>query len=120
VRWVVGSVCVFFVGGGGGGGLFRLISGYTDVSPSLRQSVAGLSPRKPGFDSSPDYAKFVMNKTSLRQVYLRVLRLTPVTTIPPVQHKHLHLNTILIITTSLAKRVNHQAKQFSSGYWEVR
>jgi len=102
--------------------LFRLISGFTDSCfvPSLRQSVAGLSPRRPGFDSSPDYAKFMVDKTTMGQVYLRVLRLPPVITIPPMLHTHLHLNTILIITTRGAKRENHQAKQFSSRHQALR
>jgi hypothetical protein len=78
--------------------LFKLISGFTDV-PSLRQSVAVLSPRRSEFDSSPDYAEFMVDKT-MGQVSLRVLRLPPVTTIPPMLHIHLHLNTILIIRTS--------------------
>jgi hypothetical protein len=48
--------------------LFRLVSGFTDV-PSLRQSVAVLSPWRPGLYSSPDYAEFMVDKTTMGQVF---------------------------------------------------
>ena len=81
--------------------LFRLTSGFADVVPSFRQLVTVLSPRTPGFDSSPDFAKFMVDKTTLGQFFfIQVLRLPPVTIIPPMLHTHLHLNTILIIRTS--------------------
>jgi len=87
--------------------LFRLISGFTDVVPSLRYLGASFSLRRPVFDSSPDYAKFKVDKTTLGQVFLRVLRLPPVTIIPPMLHTRLRLNTILNIRTRGAKRANH-------------
>lgn len=90
--------------------LFKLISGFTDV-PSLRLSVAVLSSRRPEFESSPDYAEFMVDKT-MGQVSLRGLRLPPVTTIPPMLHIHFHLNTILIIRTSGRNVVTNKQSNF--------
>jgi hypothetical protein len=52
--------------------------------PWLRRLVAGLSPRKPGFDPGSVHVGFVVHKVALGQVFLRALRFFPVNFIPPV------------------------------------
>ena len=52
----------------------------------LRRLVAGLSPRRPGFDSGSVHVGFVVDKVSLGQVFPRVLRFFPVNSIPTVLH----------------------------------
>ena len=46
--------------------------------PWLRRSVAGLSPRRPGFDPGSVHVGFVVDNVALGQVFLRVLRFSPV------------------------------------------
>jgi len=58
----------------------------------LRLFVAGLSPRRPGFDPRPIRLSFVVEKVSLRPVLLLVLRFFPFDIIPPVLHTHLQLH----------------------------
>jgi len=41
--------------------------------------------------------KFMVDKVALRQVFLRVLRLFPVSAIPSMFHTHLHLHVALRI-----------------------
>jgi hypothetical protein len=45
-----------------------------------------LSPRSPGFDPGSVHVGFVVDKVALGQVFLRVLRSSPVNFIPPVLH----------------------------------
>jgi hypothetical protein len=52
-----------------------------------KQLIAGLSPRRSGFDSGSVYVGFVVDKVALGQVFLRVLRFSPVNFIPPVSIK---------------------------------
>ena len=54
--------------------------------PWLRRLVAGLPPRRPGFDPGSVHVGFVVNKVTLGQVFSRVLRFSPVNLIPPVFH----------------------------------
>jgi hypothetical protein len=56
--------------------------------PWLRRLVAGLSPRRLGFDPGSVHVEFLMDKVALGQVPPppRVLRFSPVTFIPPVLH----------------------------------
>jgi hypothetical protein len=54
--------------------------------PWLRLLAAGLPPRRPGFDPGSVHVGFVMDKVTLGQVFLRVLRFSPVSFIPPVRH----------------------------------
>jgi hypothetical protein len=63
---------------------------------NLRRSVAGLSPRRPGFDTRPVYVRTVVDKGALGQIFLPVLRFYPVTTIPLVLHTDIHLQTALM------------------------
>jgi hypothetical protein len=52
----------------------------------LRQLIAGLSPRRPGFDPGSVHVGFVVDKVALGHVFLRVLRFSPVNFIPPLLH----------------------------------
>ena len=54
--------------------------------PWLRLLVAGLPPRRPGFDPGPVHVGFVVDKVALGQVLPRVLRFSFVNFIPPVLH----------------------------------
>jgi hypothetical protein len=69
------------------------ISGYIKYKkinvkavPWLRRLVAGLPPRRTGFDPGPVHVGFVVIKVALGQVLPRVLRFSPVNFIPPVLH----------------------------------
>jgi hypothetical protein len=46
----------------------------------LRRLVAGLSPRRPGFDPGSVHVGFVVAKVALGQVFVRVLRFSSVNT----------------------------------------
>jgi hypothetical protein len=65
--------------------------------PWLRRLVAGLSPRRHGFDPGSVRVGFVVDKVALGQVFLPVLRFSPVNFIPPV----LHYTKKLIFITGL-------------------
>jgi hypothetical protein len=56
--------------------------------PRLRRLVAGLSPRRPGFNPGSVHVGFVVDKVALGQVPPppRVLRFSPINFIPPVLH----------------------------------
>jgi hypothetical protein len=54
--------------------------------PWLRWLVTGLSPQRPGFNPGSVHVEFVVDKVALGQVFLRVLRFSPVSFIPPVLH----------------------------------
>ena len=55
--------------------------------PWLRRLVAaGLSQRRSGFDPGSVHVGFVVDKVALGQVFLRVLRFSPVNFIPPMLH----------------------------------
>jgi hypothetical protein len=54
--------------------------------PWLRRLVAGLSPRRSLFDPGSVHVGFVMDKVALGQVFLRILRVSPINFIPPVLH----------------------------------
>jgi hypothetical protein len=51
--------------------------------PWLRRLVAGLSPRSPVFAPRSVHVGFVVDKVALGQVFLRVLRFSPVSIVPP-------------------------------------
>jgi hypothetical protein len=46
--------------------------------PCLKRLIAGLSPRRLGFAPGSIHVGFVVDKVALRQVFLRVLRFSPV------------------------------------------
>jgi hypothetical protein len=54
--------------------------------PWLRRLVAGLPPRRPGFDPGSVHVGFLVDIVPLGQVFPRVLRFSPVSFIPPVLH----------------------------------
>jgi hypothetical protein len=65
--------------------------------PCLRRLVAGLSPRKPGLDPGLVHVRFVVDKVTLGHVFLRLLRFSPVSIIPPL------LRTLFIYTLLLSE-----------------
>jgi hypothetical protein len=54
--------------------------------PWLRRLVAGLSPRRQGFDPGSIYVGSVVDKVEVGQVFPQVLGFSPVTFIPTVLH----------------------------------
>jgi hypothetical protein len=53
----------------------------------MTQAVfTGLSPRRFGFDPGSVHVGFVVDKVALGQVFLRALRFSPASLIPPVLH----------------------------------
>jgi hypothetical protein len=56
--------------------------------PWLRWLVIGLSPRRPGFVPGSVHVGCVVDKVALGQVFLRILRFSPVNFIPPVLHSN--------------------------------
>ena len=77
----------------------------SNAVPWLRRLVAGLSPRKPGFDPVSVYVGFVVEKVALGQVFPRVLRFYPVNLIPPVFHWKLDFN-VNVVKIDIFKPVN--------------
>ena len=69
-----------------------------------RLLVSGFSPWRRGFDPRPAYAGFTIDKVLLGQVFLGVLRISPVIIIPPLLHSHfpckvkIKVKVIFIIT----------------------
>jgi hypothetical protein len=62
--------------------------------PWLRRLVAGLSPRRSGFDPGSVHVGFVVDNMALGQVFPRVLRFSPVNLIQPVlNYKEKRKNT---------------------------
>jgi hypothetical protein len=68
----------------------------------LRRLVAGLSLRSPGFEPRSIHVGFVVEKVALGQVFLRVLRFSPVNIIPP----------------SLSNSYHHQGDEQYVRYWQ--
>ena len=67
----------------------------TEVVSWFRQLVAGLWLRRTVLDPRPVHERSVVDKVAVGQVYLRVLRFSPVSIIPPMLHTHLHLHVAL-------------------------
>jgi hypothetical protein len=72
-------------------GLWKGSTGRAELSivkavPWLRRLAAGLPPRRPGFDPGSVHVGFLVDKVTLGQVFLRVLRFSAVNFIPPVLH----------------------------------
>ena len=57
----------------------------------LRRLVAGLSPRRPGFDPRSIYVRFVLKSVELRQVSFRIFLFTPTNITPLLLHTDFHL-----------------------------
>ena len=54
--------------------------------PWLRRLVAGLPPRRPGFDPGSVHVEFVVDIVALGQAFPQILRFSPVNFIPPALH----------------------------------
>jgi len=63
--------------------------------PELRQLVAGLSPRRRGFDPRSFGMRFEVDKVALGQVFLHILQFPPVSIIPPVILTRLLIHVVL-------------------------
>ena len=80
--------------------------------PSLRRLVAGFSPRRPVFNPRPVDVRFVMDKMTMGQVLLQVLRFSPVSIIPPILHTHLHPHLDLTRKTNVRSLGTFQTAMF--------
>jgi hypothetical protein len=69
--------------------------------PWLRRLVAGLSPRRLGFDPGLVPVGFVLDKVALEKVFPRVLRIFRVSFIPPVLHDTEKLKNLINLITGL-------------------
>jgi hypothetical protein len=56
---------------------YHYINSSVTAVPWLRRLVAGLPPRRRGFDPGSVHVGFVMDKVALGQVFPRVLRFSP-------------------------------------------
>jgi len=61
---------------------------------------AGLSSQRLSFDLGPMHVGFIMDKVALYQVFLQLIRFSPVSTIPPKLQTHFHLYDALVVRTS--------------------
>jgi hypothetical protein len=68
--------------------------------PWLRRLVAGLSPRRRGFDPSSFRVRFVVEKMTLGWVLSKKPQFSPVSVIPPMLHIHHHLHVPLTRRTN--------------------
>jgi hypothetical protein len=69
--------------------------------PWLKRLVAGLSPRRPGFDPGSVHVGFVVDKVALGQVFPGVLLFSSVNFIPPVLHYTEKRKKLIIFITGL-------------------
>jgi hypothetical protein len=67
-------------------GTYCLYQQSNTAVPWLRRLVAGLPPRRPGFDAGSVHVGFVVDKVALGQLFLPVLRFSTASFIPPVLH----------------------------------
>jgi hypothetical protein len=74
--------------------------------------IFGLSLRGAGFGPEPVHVSFVADKVALGQVFLPILRSSPVGIIPPTLHTHLHLHVGVTITTNGRSLRNFQKALF--------
>jgi hypothetical protein len=82
-----------------------LCKGLGAAVPWLRRLVAGISPRRPGFDSRSVHVGFVVDKVVLGQVFPRVLLFSPVNLIPPVLHYLKKMKKLIIFLFIFITRV---------------
>ena len=80
--------------------------------PSLRRLVTGFSSRRPVFDPRPVDVRFVVDKMTLGQVFLQVLRFSPFSIIPPILHTHLHPHLALTRKTNARSLGTFQKAMF--------
>jgi hypothetical protein len=60
--------------------------------PWLRQLVTGLSLQRPGFDNSPVYVRFIVERILLDKSLSKYYQVSHITVVPPLLHTHLHLD----------------------------
>jgi hypothetical protein len=72
--------------------------------PWLRRLVAGLPPRRFGFDPGSVCVGFVVYKVALGQVFPRVLQFSPLNFIPPVLHYTGKRKKLITFITGLHKK----------------
>lgn len=70
----------------------------------LRRLVAGIPTQSFGFDPSPVYAGFVVDKKELGHVYIRILRCPPVNIIPPMLHTDLSPTLHVLASDNVVKQ----------------
>ena len=63
--------------------------------------VVGMSPRRPLFDPRPVSVEFMVDKLALAQDFLRVLRYSTVSFMPPVLRTHLFINYRCLAVSSV-------------------
>jgi hypothetical protein len=79
--------------------------------PWLRRLVAGLSPRRRGFDPGSVQVGFLVDKVALGQVFPRVLRFSPVSFISPVLHYTENGKKLIIFITGLHCGTLHHKRE---------
>jgi hypothetical protein len=65
---------------------------WADGNITRSERRRGISLRRPGFYARSVLVRFVVDKVALGQVFLQILRFSPVSIIPPILHTHLHLH----------------------------
>ena len=73
---------------------------WRSAVPWLRRLLAGLPPRRHGFDPSLVHVGSVVDKVTQGQVFSLSTSFSPVCIIPPMFHTHLHINNTAIRRTS--------------------
>jgi hypothetical protein len=61
-----------------------------NLAPGAVQLLADLSTRRPGIEPRLDHVGFVVNKVALQRGFLRVLRLSLFSIVPPMFHAHIN------------------------------
>ena len=89
---------------------------FSSLGCAIIQSVACLSPERPGFDPSTARVRLMVDKTTSEQVFLTVLRFSFVTIILPM------LDTYINLPVARTRKTNGQVwepakKQCSCGNW---
>jgi hypothetical protein len=87
----------------------------------LRRLVADGSTRRPGFDLRPVSVKFMADRVALGHVFLRILRFSRLSVIPPMHHTHLSITDALqsekwtnYLSNSMEQRPSWEANSFSA------
>jgi hypothetical protein len=73
--------------------LGRSVAACTWVVSRLKQLIIDLSPKGPTFSPRPVCMGFVMDKLTFGQVFLLVLQVSPVISIPPMLHTNINAHT---------------------------
>jgi hypothetical protein len=115
-RWIIKVV-----EGNGRGLIYATIPASKAVS-WLRPLVADLSSQRPGFAPGSIHVGFVVDKVALGQVFLRVLRFSPVNIIPPSLSKLISSGgwTICPIVAAVQRRSLTPSKSIPASAWRDR